>query len=43
MVDFDPPVWRDMPIPGPATSIHRFLLAISDSARNLARNFFQFG
>ena len=21
MVDFDPPVWRDMPVPGPATSV----------------------
>ena len=30
MVDFDPPVWRDMPVPGPASSVRRFLLAISD-------------
>ena len=30
MVDFDPPVWRDMPVPGPATSVRWFLLAISD-------------
>ena len=30
MVDFDAPVWLDMPVPGPATSVRRFLLAISD-------------
>ena len=29
MVDFDPPVWRDMPVLGLATSVRRFLLAIS--------------